>query len=230
MSTAEDYTQHWEEKFKSRGWGRYPPEDFVRFMGRNFKGADKDSVNVLEVGCGPGANLWFLHREGFAVAGIDISPTAIRMAGERLRNENKGLSNKEPDLRMGNFTVLPWPDNYFDVVLDVYSICANRTADIIRTVSEIARVLKPGGFFYSKVLGTNTTGFGTGTQLEPGTFDNIACGPFSNMRVAHFFEREEIVRMFGQFFTPVAIDIISRTDQMMNQHFEEFHCQFKKAK
>ena len=28
MSGA-DYTGHWDEKFRSRAWGRYPPEDLV---------------------------------------------------------------------------------------------------------------------------------------------------------------------------------------------------------
>src|SRR6218665_938871 len=73
ISTAPHYTGHWDEKFRSRSWGRYPPEDLVRFMGRRFRAADKGAVKVLEVGCGPGANLWFMHREGFAVHGIDIS-------------------------------------------------------------------------------------------------------------------------------------------------------------
>ena len=39
MSGA-DYTGHWDEKFRSRAWGRYPPEDLVRFMGRNWRDAD----------------------------------------------------------------------------------------------------------------------------------------------------------------------------------------------
>ena len=48
MSGA-DYTGHWDEKFRSRAWGRYPPEDLVRFMGRNWRDADKAAEKVASL-------------------------------------------------------------------------------------------------------------------------------------------------------------------------------------
>ena len=228
MSTAKDYTSHWDKKFKSRAWGRYPPEDLVRFMGRNFKNAEKNNVHVLEVGCGPGANVWFLHREGYTVSAIDVSPTAIQLVGERLAAENKDFKSPAPDLRVGNFETLPWADAQFDAVVDIFALYANTNDVIAKSLKEIARVLKPGGLFYTKLWGTNTTGFGSGKTLEPATFDEISSGPCSNMGVSHFFSKAEINALFGQFFTPLAIDVISRSDVTVNQHIEEFHCQFRK--
>lgn len=229
MNAAVDYTQHWDEKFRSRAWGRYPPEDLVRFMGRNFKHADRANIRVLEVGCGPGANIWFLHREGFAVSGIDVSPAAIDIAGHRLQTENKDAKSPASDLRVGNFETLPWPDNHFDVVVDIFALYANTTARITSALSEIARVLKPGGLFYTKLWGTGCTGFGEGILLEPNTYDAIPKGPCAHMGVTHFFTRDEITHMFAAF-TPIAIDTIARSDEAANQHIEEFHCQFTKAK
>ena len=209
MSGA-DYTGHWDEKFRSRAWGRYPPEDLVRFMGRNWRDADKAAVKVLETGCGPGANLCFMHREGFAVHGIDVPAP-------------------EPDLRVGNFNSLPWPDTHFDVAIDIFALYAN-TTDVIRaTLAEIARVLKPGALFYSKLWGTGCTGCGQGRQLEPGTYDDIPEGPCKGMGVSHFFTREEIAPLFGTWFDAMAIDTVQRTDTAANQRIEEFHCQFKRA-
>jgi ubiquinone/menaquinone biosynthesis C-methylase UbiE len=228
MNTNEDYTRHWDEKFKSRAWGRYPPEDFVRFMGRRFRDAAKSGVKVLEVGCGPGANAWFLHREGFAVHGIDVSPAAIDLANARLAHENAGILSPAPDLRVGNFSQLPWQNDAFDVVVDIFALYANTTAVIAEALSEISRVLKPGGLFYTKLWGTRCTGFGLGVQLEPGTFDAIPTGPCANMGVTHFFTRDEIDALFGRFFKPVAIDNLVRTDVAAAQHIEEFHCQFAK--
>lgn len=230
MQPALDYTQHWDEKFRTRDWGRWPPEDFVRFMGRHFKHyPDKSSVRVLEVGCGPGANLWFLQREGFAVFGIDASSAGIEIAQKRLNEENKECASPEPDLRVGNFANLPWPDAHFDVVADIFALYANTTDVIASALSEINRVLKPGGLFYTKLWGTNTTGFGEGNNIETGTFDAIPHGPCCHMGISHFFTHEEIGRMFGRHFTPIAIDVIARSDMAANQHMEEFHCQFKKA-
>lgn len=227
--TADDYAQHWDEKFRTRAWGRYPPEDLVRFMGRHYKHAQKDAVRVLEVGCGPGANIWFLHREGFAVSAIDISPTGIDLAGERLRTENRGLNTVEPDLKVGNFAVLPWPDNHFDVVVDIFSLCANTVPVISQVVSEITRVLKPGGQLYSKSFGRNTTGYGGGTEIEPGTYDAIPSGPMHGMGIIHFFDHEDAKRVFGKGLTPVAIDVTTRSDVAAGNQIEELHCHFKKA-
>lgn len=227
--TPDDYTRHWDEKFRSRSWGRYPPEDLVRFMGRNFRDADKGAVKVLEVGCGPGANLWFLHREGFAVHGIDVSPAAIGIASDRLAHENAGIPSPAADLRVGNFAALPWPDGYFDVAVDVFALYANTTDVIRQALAEVARVLKPGGLFYSKLWGTGCTGYGTGRQLEPGTFDDIPEGPCRGMGVSHFFTREEIDSVFGGFFKATAVDTVVRTDTAANQRIEEFHGQFTRA-
>jgi len=229
MSQASDYTGHWDEKFRSRSWGRYPPEDLVRFMGRNFRNADKAGVRVVEVGCGPGANLWFLHREGFAVHGIDVSPAAIGIADTRLARENVGIPAPPPDLRVGNFSRLPWPDAYFDVAVDIFALYANTTAVIREALAEVARVVKPGGLFYSKLWGTHCTGYGTGRELEPGTFDDIPEGPCRGMGVSHFFTRAEVDTVFGGLFEATAIDTVNRSDVAANQQIEEFHCQFRRA-
>ena len=104
-------------------------------------------MKALELGCGPGANLWFLHREGFSVAGIDSSSTAIAIAGERLLSENQGINDTAPDLRAGNFAALEWKDASFDLAVDIFAIYANTLTVMDSAISEIYRVLKPGAFF-----------------------------------------------------------------------------------
>ena len=56
--------------FVGQTWGKYPGEDLIRFIARNFYSRQiRRDTRILEVGCGPGANLWFLAREGFSFAG-----------------------------------------------------------------------------------------------------------------------------------------------------------------
>src|ERR1022692_4131077 len=109
----------WEQLFSSQEWGKYPPEHVIRFIARNFyRSANRKAVKILEVGCGPGANLWFMAKEGFDVYGIDGSTSAIRYAGERLCRE--GLS---VNLMVGDFCArLPWPESLFDGVLENVSL------------------------------------------------------------------------------------------------------------
>lgn len=71
----------WEQIHSQRAWGRYPNEELVKFIGKNFFRIPKEerqNIKILELGCGQGANLWFLAKEGFDVYGIDISPSAIK--------------------------------------------------------------------------------------------------------------------------------------------------------
>src|SRR5271156_1950170 len=78
----------WEDIFCSKSWGRYPPEHIIRFIARTFSGVrDRSTIRLLEIGCGPGANIWFMAREGFSVCGIDGSATAIDRAKQRLASE-----------------------------------------------------------------------------------------------------------------------------------------------
>lgn len=225
---SEDYKQHWDDKFRNQSWGRYPPEDLVRFVGRHYKQCHRSDVSALEIGCGPGANLWFLHREGFRVSGIDGSVAAIDSASARLENENKSLNTITPDLRVGDFKNLPWNDGSFDLAIDIFAIYAN-TLDVIQaTIAEIHRVLKPGGRFYSKLWGRNTSGYGKGREVEPGTYDNIPFGPCCNMGLSHFFDRKEIEKLFSVFEID-AIDVLKRTDFIRGQDsIEEYMCQFRK--
>jgi SAM-dependent methyltransferase len=205
--------EYWESVFATRRWGSYPAEDLVRFIGRTFPSvADKSRIQVLDMGCGPGANLWFLVREGFRAAGIDGSPTAIRLARERLIAEELPYTTPSVDLRVGDFTNLPWPDSTFDVVVDIASLYANPMKTIRAATNEIHRVLKSGGIFFGRMFGAATTGSDSGEWIEAGTRSNPTAGPCAGNQVAHFFSRPEIDHLFARF-QELGIDQTHRTDR-----------------
>jgi len=204
---------YWESVFSNRSWGLYPPEELVRFIGRNFKKVpEKNKIRILEIGCGPGPNIWFLAREGFMVAGIDGSSIAISQAEERLLSEN--LLHKKPmvDLKVGNFASLPWNDGYFDSIIDIEALYSNNITDIKKTLAEVFRTLKLGGKFFGKMFGLNTTGSDSGMLLEPGTYLNPLIGPCAGNAIAHFFSKEELIDLFSKF-SEVTIDYSMRSDQ-----------------
>lgn len=185
----------WESLHSNGGWGKYPAEDLIRTLMRRYKRHPAlEQVSVLEIGCGAGANLSFLLKEGFKVSGIDGAPSAIKTASQRL----SPFSNT-PDLRVGNFVNLPWENQTQDVVVDYFAVYANQWADIEKTVNEVLRVLKPGGAFYSRSWGVGTEGDSAGVLLEPGTIENPHSGPCCNMGVSHFFDYDELLKLFGGF-------------------------------
>jgi ubiquinone/menaquinone biosynthesis C-methylase UbiE len=196
----------WEEIFQHKEWGKYPPEHVVRFVARNFyRATDRNGVRILEIGCGPGANVWFMAREGFTVSGIDGSSTAIQKAGERLRKE--GLA---ADLRVGDFAQLPWPDASFDGVVENVSLYTNPLNSIQRALREVHRVLKPGAPFLSSSFSDRTWGYGLGEWVEPDSFINIQEGPIAGTGFCFFLKRERASGLF-QDFSDVNVERISQT-------------------
>ena len=65
------------------------PDDFIVDFVSTLK--DKQSSTIIDVGCGAGRNAVFLAKEGFYVVGIDISSTAVELALQKAKNENKKL-------------------------------------------------------------------------------------------------------------------------------------------
>src|ERR1700693_1934264 len=194
MSDAQINTvRYWEQLFASRPWGSYPPEELVRFMARTFRAvADKSAVRVLEVGCGPGPNIWYFAREGYAIAGIDGSTGAIERARVRLTAELLPIGPPQVELCVGDLGSLPWAGDTFDAVVDIAAIYANPMAKISAIIGEVYRVLKPGGVFFGKMFGVLTTGSDSGEAMEPGTRIAPTIGPCIGNPIAHFFSREEI--------------------------------------
>ena len=102
----------WENLFQ-REYGKYPAEHLIRFIAKNYYQTDRGSTRILEVGCGPGANVWYLSREGFDTYGIDGSPTAIASA--------KGLLTKvnlSAILLLWVIVAVPLTVDYFFSVID----------------------------------------------------------------------------------------------------------------
>lgn len=205
-NTSAAWNPVWEDVFRRQDWGKYPAEYVVRFVAKNwYDVTDRASVRLLDLGSGPGANSWFAAREGFSIAAIDGSETAIDQLQSRLSGE--GLS---ADARLGDMSVLPWPDEYFDGVIDNASIYANRFDDCVRILHEVRRVLKPGGMFLSALFTDRTWGWGLGNEVEQGGFDNIVQGPFAGKGFALLVGRAQLGRLFRDF-SNVVVDVASRT-------------------
>lgn len=96
--------------------------------------------NVLEVSCGHGGGASYLARtqQPEKYTGLDLNPTGVEFC--KKRHLVPGL-----DFVQGDAQHLPFPDNSFDVVINVEA--SHCYPDFPRFLSEVARVLKPGGYF-----------------------------------------------------------------------------------
>jgi ubiquinone/menaquinone biosynthesis C-methylase UbiE len=92
---------------------------------------------TLEVGVGTGLNLPFYAKK-VRLTGIDLSPAMLAIARRQARQLDHPV-----DLREADAHALPFPDASFDTVVCTFSLCA--IPDDSRAVSEMKRVLRPGG-------------------------------------------------------------------------------------
>jgi len=96
---------------------------------------------ALDVGCGGGYLTEEIARLGFAATGVDPSEPSLRAASAHAGDQGLGIRYVR-----GAGEDLPFETGAFDAVFccDVLE----HVRDLDRVVSEIARVLKPGGVFY----------------------------------------------------------------------------------
>jgi ubiquinone/menaquinone biosynthesis C-methylase UbiE len=97
----------------------------------------KEGMKVLEVGCGTGTNLELFADAGCDVAGIDLSPSMMELAKEKLGDR--------ADLRLGDASEMPFADNSFDLVLSFLTIHEMPTAVRAPVMDEIVRVTGTDG-------------------------------------------------------------------------------------
>lgn len=92
-------------------------------------------LKVLDAGCGTGATLVRLSREGYAGYGLDFSATALGFCRER------GMER----LARGSVTGLPFKGSSFDAVVSLDVIYHAAVQDDIGALKEFRRVLKKDG-------------------------------------------------------------------------------------
>lgn len=98
----------------------------------------KENHKVLEVASGSGESSCFLARKfGCCIVGIDLSDHLLEQAREKAKK-----SNLQIDFTKADAHSLPYPDESFDVVI---SECSLSLMDQKKALSEMVRVLKPGG-------------------------------------------------------------------------------------
>ena len=104
-------------------------------------GPRSEPLQVLDIGCGAGAQSKFWLEGGHHYRGLDINQPLIELA--RRRAEELKLN---ATFDVGTATELPLPDQSVDVCL--LPELLEHVADWRRCVEEAARVLRPGGWMF----------------------------------------------------------------------------------
>ncbi|MDT8903152.1 bifunctional 2-polyprenyl-6-hydroxyphenol methylase/3-demethylubiquinol 3-O-methyltransferase UbiG [Anaeroselena agilis] len=115
------------------------------FFRRKVQEGGLSGRKVLDIGCGGGFLAEEFARDGFAVTGID--PASASVAAAR---EHAAANSVLIDYRVGRGEELPFAEESFDIVTccDVLE----HVEDAGRVISEAARTLRSGGFFFFETV------------------------------------------------------------------------------
>ena len=117
-----------------------------------FDGWDLTGVsNLLEIGCGVGAELNLLRERWPSVKLTGLDRSASHLAAGRARLP------KDIELVEGDATALPFPDRSFDRVITIWML--EHVPDPGTVIREALRVLKPGGKLVCTEVDNNTFRF-----------------------------------------------------------------------
>jgi SAM-dependent methyltransferase len=213
------YTNIWEDIFSSRAWGRYPAEDLVRFVVREAASApDRARLKALELGCGPGANLWLLANERISFDAIDGSPTAVAQAKLRLEHEQPNWRGR---ITVGDFCKLPQDFTGYDFALDSEAIYCNNFEESIKIIHDIHARLRAGGAFWSRTFAPGTWGVESGERIGA-DYWLANEGPLMGKGPVRLTPKQSIQDLYGTEWKSINIGEITRHDGNPQQLIREW--------
>ena len=172
----------------------------------------KANGEILEIGFGTGLNLGHYPEHVRHLTAVDPGVGMTRIA--RCRIERRHI---DVDLRVQSAEELPFEDGRFDCVVSTWTLCSIR--DARRAVTEIGRVLKPGGRFlfmehglsedpgvqqWQRHLTPLQRRLADGCRLDVDIAALIRKGPFREVRVERFL-LESAPRIVGSMYRGAAV-------------------------
>ena len=166
------------------------------------------SATVLDLGCGKGAHMLKFAELGFAVTGIDISPTAVAHARDAGARRALDVRLVVGDIRYVRF------GRRFDLVFD-YSVFHHLSpGDRLLYRSSVLAALKPGGLF-GLVCYADSDADAAGAPQRIGRFGNVI----------YHATRDELVTLFSDTCDLV---VYERTTLGRNRNHDAHHLLFRR--
>lgn len=153
----------WDQSYKNKdNFVFYPHEEVIRFtagylrkrMGlESFvdRHAYSESPRVIDVGCGIGRHVVFLHEMGLEAYGIELSDEAVDFA--RRWSKRVGMEAADSHIVQGDISKpFPWPDGFFHAAVS-HGVLDSMPFDIaLASVDRLGAVLVDNGLFYCDLI------------------------------------------------------------------------------
>jgi len=181
----------WERIYKTKGEIQKEVLFNVKKAAIVFK--KRKYSKILDLACGTGRHTIYLASKGFSVYGTDISRNGIEITKRKAKRY--GLKNIK--LKVHDMKKIPFPDNFFDGIVCVWSMGHGTLKAHEKIIREIRRVLRTGGMLVTDFMTTKNKYYGKGREIEKNTF----IGEVENEEDVphHYFTKAEVKKLFSKF-------------------------------
>ncbi|MDO5862270.1 MAG: class I SAM-dependent methyltransferase [Thermoplasmata archaeon] len=165
-------------------------DSFYRSNGRAWRGSCRlpdplsGEGDALDIGCGSGKSTSTLIEMGYRVTGTDLSGEAVALCGERFGSQGTFVK--------GDVLSLPFEDGSFDYAVAVHVLEHVPDGSLAQAFSEIARVLRPGGFLFVR-------------DFAPG---DLRADSRKDNEIEYFHRTPEEILAFADGFSVVSKDLV----------------------
>lgn len=149
-----------------------------------------ESMNILDLGCGPGLYTELFATMGHKVTGVDFSENSIKYAKAHAEEKSLDLT-----YLCQNYLKLDVPENVYDLITLIYTDLGVLNPDErIVLLSNIKRALKPGGVFIFDVLNDKDLD----KKVSPKSWEAAESGfwrekPYLAISESILYEKEKVV-------------------------------------
>ena len=151
----------WDNAWTGR---RYPANDFARRCLARCIPAAAGPLDVLELGCGSGADALYCARHGHRVVATDFSRSAMAETAATARRQRLArLAVVQVD---HSRSPLPFVDRCFDLVYSHLSLHYFSDAVTTAVFDELHRVMKSGALLCVKCKSVDDGLYGQGKRLD----------------------------------------------------------------
>lgn len=129
---------------------------------------------ILDLGCGIGADTLYLLERGYDVLSCDFSIEALKSIQDNIPNSKT--------LYLDMMKKFPIEDNTYSLIIADLSLHYFDNETTIHIMSEIKRILKNGGILLSRVASINDFNFGAGANKYFGIIGSVEMKETSMVR------------------------------------------------
>ena len=176
----------------------------------------KNDASVFEVGCGTGRFSQFLANKGFNVVASDPSPDMIQVTKKKC----EGIKNLSFQISEG--ANLDSESDIFDLVFAIRVLNQTESEEYaLRTVKEMVRIAKPGGYVLIEFMNAKRffSGKFTSSKTTWLTFDQVAntakgenCQVLKKTGVLFF--PQKLLNAVPSFLLPIWLSVEKRMSKL----------------